>query len=173
MTFSSSRHKEAGTSQLTADTRSWQKTENASRIFENKVSQGNHLLRSDTTRTYYEGTPSHNHPPHYELINGMKHRNSIKLHAKLAGDVDIATRTIAVNIREKNMTARRLSPDLRIIRRARQGKRTQKVPAAIVFDDECSPFKIYRTQGNEMVIDDSLHRWKRNARISYFNRRHV
>ena len=76
----------------------------------------------------------------------------MKLHAKSAVNVDVATRTIASSVREKNVTARRLSTDLRFIRRARQGNSTPKVPADIVFDDESSPLILYRTRNNDMVI---------------------
>ena len=79
------------------------------------------MLRSDADGTYYEGAPLHNHPPHDELIKEMKHKNTMKTLAKSVEKMVVATRTIASNVREPNVTACRLSSDLRFICRARQG----------------------------------------------------
>ena len=62
----------------------------------------------------------------------------MKSHAKSALTVDVSTLTIASSVEEKNAKARRLSTDLRFVRRARQGNSTPKVSAGIVFDYESS-----------------------------------
>ena len=69
------------------------------------------LLHSDTTGTYNEGTPSHNRPPHGEFINEMKRRMSMKIQTTSVGNVDVAARTIASSIREKDATEQRVDGD--------------------------------------------------------------
>ena len=110
------------------------------------------LLRSDASGTYYKGAALHNHLPHDELIKEMKHKNAMKTLAKSVENIDVATRTVASNVREPNVTALRLSSDLRFIRRARQGHRTPKVPTDIVFDDESSAFLLYKTSSNDVIV---------------------
>ena len=109
------------------------------------------FLRSDTTGAYYEGTPSHNIPPHNEPINEMKRRESIKNRRRRRGTLTLQHGQSQA-ISEKNVTARRLSADILFILLARHGKNTPKGLADIVFDYGCSLFIIYRTQGNDAVI---------------------
>ena len=151
MTFSSSRHEEVGSSQLSMDTRSWQKTERIRYCRKPRSCKATLFLRSDTTGAYYEGTPSHNIPPHNEPINEMKRRESIKNRRRRRGTLTLQ-RGQSQATSETNVTARRLSADIRFTLLARHGKNTPKGLAVIVFDDGCSLFIIYRTQGNDVVI---------------------
>ena len=86
------------------------------------------LLHTGTGGTYYEQLPLHNHPPHDELIKDMEHKNSMKTLARAAGNRSVATRTIASGVRENDASTRRLSSDLRFIRRARQWNRAPTSP---------------------------------------------
>ena len=97
------------------DTRSWQKKGAHPASLQDEDLQDNHLASFRHDRKYYEGTPSHNHLPHGELINGMKRGNAMKLYAKSAGNVDVAVRTIASGVSEKNVTARRLGTHILFI----------------------------------------------------------
>ena len=152
MTFSISKHRETETSPSSMVTCLLQKTKRDSGTVAKQSCKATVLLHSDMTGTYYEGTPLHNHPPHDERIKEMKHKNSMKTLATSAGNMDVTTRMIASNARENNETARRLSSDLRFIRRARQGNRTPRVPTDIVFDDESSAFVLYRTANNDDIV---------------------
>ena len=110
------------------------------------------LLHTGTGGTYYEQLPLHIHPPHDELIKDMEHKNSMKTLARAAGNRSVATRTIASGVRENDASTRRLSSDLRFIRRARQGNRAPMSPMDITFDDESARFVLYKSVNNDVII---------------------
>ena len=82
----------------------------------------------------------------------MKYENAMKVLAKSVENMDVATRTMASNVCEHNVTARRFSCDLRFICRARLGDRMPNVPTDIVLDEESSAFILYKTSGNDVII---------------------
>ena len=64
----------------------------------------------------------------------------------------VTTRSIATSVREDDLIVRRLSTDLRFIRRFRQGNISPKTASEIIFNEQIVPFVLFHSQANEIII---------------------
>ena len=109
-------------------------------------------LNLDEKSVYTVDTPIHTHPPHDTIISTLKRRNAMREAAKKRRTSLATTRSIATEVRETDSTVRRLSTDLRFIRRFRQGNVCPKFASDIVLNEQTSPFVLFHTPTNETII---------------------
>ena len=109
-------------------------------------------LKQDENGVYTDETIVHTHPPHETIIASLKHKNEMREAAKNHRTSLATTRSIATRVREENLAVRRLSTDLRFIRRFRQGNACPKTASEIILNEETTPFVLYHSQANEVVI---------------------
>ena len=65
---------------------------------------------------------------------------------------DVTTRSVVIEANRCCPTRRRLSSDLRFVRRLRKGKSAPKTAADIVFGEELSSFVLFTTPENDIII---------------------
>ena len=110
------------------------------------------IVREDQTGPYYIQRQSHNHPPHDVIIRRMEEQNELKQDVLAKGTSRVPTLEIALEHRQKYPTSRRLSTDLRFIRRVRQGNVVPKSCNDINPDDLPKDDIIFRSPDNTIMV---------------------
>ena len=110
------------------------------------------VVSTDENGTYYIGSPLHDHPPHREIIAKMKRRNELRVRARSKDKQRLSTRQIAVEFRHDHEHTRRLSSDLRFIRRNRQCGAVPKTHKDIVVDETIAESIIFKTDDNGIIV---------------------
>ena len=87
------------------------------------------IRRADLCGVHYVLVRQHNHPPHDEAIKHITHRNNLRSLSQSKRCHLLTTRSLASSARLETDTSRRLSTDLRFVRRVRQNKCCPRVPA--------------------------------------------
>ena len=77
-------------------------------------------LKLDENCVYTDETPVHTHPPHETTIASLKRKKGREAAMNHRTSL-VTTRSIATRVREENLAVRRLSTDLRFIRRFLKG----------------------------------------------------
>ena len=70
-------------------------------------------LMSDADGPYYTNVMTHNHPTHDEVVREMRHKQELRLAAKARSSQHTPTQQVAIDVRLKTKTSRRLSTDAR------------------------------------------------------------
>ena len=93
------------------------------------------IRRADLDDVYYIRVRQHNHPPHDEAVKHITPKNNLRHLSQSKRCHTLTTRSLASSARLETDTSRRLSTDLRFVRRVRQNKCCPMVPEDILFDD--------------------------------------
>ena len=109
------------------------------------------ILKRDDCGVFYEGAPRHEHPPHDVALASLEHRNAMRRAAGTKHE-DATTRSVVMEANRCCPTRRRLSSDLRFVRRLRKGKSAPKTAADIVFGEELSRFVLFATPENDIIV---------------------
>ena len=110
------------------------------------------VVHEDHIGLYYIQRQSHNHPPHDGIISRMDEQNKLKQHVLAKGKSRLQTLEIALEHRQEFPTSRRLSTDLRFIRRIRQGNVVPKSFKDIDPDDLKKDTMIFRSHDNAVMV---------------------
>ena len=86
------------------------------------------IRHDDLGGVHYVLVRQHNHPPHDEAIKHITHRNNLRHLSHSKRCQTLTTRSLASSARLETDTSRRLSTDLRFVRRVRQNKCCPMVP---------------------------------------------
>ena len=109
------------------------------------------ILKHDDCGVFYEGTPRHEHPPHDVALASLEHRNAMRRAAETKHE-DATTRSVVMEANRCCPTRKRLSSDLRFVRRLRKGQSAPKTASDIVFGEELSRFVLFNTPENDIII---------------------
>ena len=109
-------------------------------------------VREDADGQYYTPKPTHNHPPHDVFIRHMENHNKLKQRVISKSNSRPQTLEIALEHRQEFPTSRRLSTDLRFIRRIRQGNVVPKSFKDIDPDDLKKDTMIFRSHDNAVMV---------------------
>ena len=109
-------------------------------------------VREDADGQYYTPKPTHNHPPHDVFIRHMENHNKLKQRVISKSNSRPQTLEIALEHRQEFPTSRRLSTDLRFIRRIRQGHVVPKSCKDIILDDSQKRDLMFQSSDNEIMI---------------------
>ena len=126
-------------------------------------------LKSDGNGIYTDDTPVHTHPPHETTIASLQHKNKMREAAREHRTSLVTTRSIATSVRENDLTVRRLSTDLRFIRRFRQGNISPKTASEIIFNEQIVPFVLFHSQANEIIIFGDIDIVHAAASVSFIS----
>ena len=88
-------------------------------------------LMTDADGSYYTNVVIHDHPTHDDVVKAMRRRQELRLAAKARSSQHTPTQQVAIDVRLKTKTSRRLSTDTRFIRRIRQNGHPPKTPREI------------------------------------------
>ena len=108
------------------------------------------ILKRDDCGVFYEGTPRHEHPPHDVALASLEHRNAMRRAAGTKRE-DATTRSVVMEA-NRCCSTRRLSSDLRFVRRLRKGQSAPKKASDIVFSEELSRFVLFNTPENDIIV---------------------
>ena len=106
----------------------------------------------DEEGPYYTQFPSHDHPPHDNVVEQMNHQNTLKRRAQSKASRNLQTIQVAMEARQELPSSRRLSTDLRFIRRMRHGRFVPKTAKDINIDDVSPDGLIFRSRDNEIIV---------------------
>ena len=106
----------------------------------------------DENGQYYTGAPLHDHPPHTEIIAKMNRRNALRVRARSKDNLRLSTRQIAVEFGHEHAPARRLSSDLRFIRRNCLCGAVPKTYKDIVIDAVAAESIVFKTDDNGIIV---------------------
>ena len=109
-------------------------------------------LHNDSDGGYCICGKQHTHPPHDEAIKQITHRNNLRRLSQSTCCRLLTTRNIVTNVRLATVTSRRLSTDLRFVRRVRQNKCSPKTPTDISFDDTTMDTVLFHTADNSVIV---------------------
>ena len=109
------------------------------------------ILKRDDGGVFYEGTLHHEHHPHDVALVSLEHRNAMRRAAETKHE-DETTRSVVMEANRQCPARRRLSSDLRFIRRLRRGREALKKASDIVFGEDLSRFVLFNTQEHEIVV---------------------
>ena len=107
---------------------------------------------NDSDGGYYICSKQHNHPPHDEAIKQITHRDNLRRLSQSTCCRLLTTRNVVTNVRLATVTSRRLSTDLRFVRRVRQNKCSPKTPTDISFDDATMDAVLFHTADNSVIV---------------------
>ena len=109
-------------------------------------------LMTDADGPYYTNVVTHDHPTHDEVVKEMRHKQELRLAAKARSSQHTPTQQVAIDVRLKTKTSRRLSTDARFIRRRRQNGHPPKTPSETVFDDNTKAVVLFHTDDKSIII---------------------
>ena len=113
------------------------------------------IISEDVDGPYYTRPLVHNYPHHDNIIGTMRCRDAMRRQACSTTENRLTARQIAMDVRREFTTGRRLSSDLRFIRRNRQGGVVPKTYREIVLDETSTESIIFRTDDNGVIVFSS------------------
>ena len=109
------------------------------------------ILKRDDGCVFNEGTLRHEHPPHDVALASLAHKNAMRRAARTKHE-DATTRSVLMEANRHCPVRRRLSSDVRFVRRLRRGSQAPKKASDIVFSGELTRFVLFNTRENDIIV---------------------